>query len=396
MVELLKIVTLLLALALSVGWGFVLFRALKATAALARLPHHALPPAGQEPRVSVVLSARNEEQLIERCVRSLLAQEGVHLQVVAIDDSSEDRTLELLHQLAAADDRLLVLKNEKLPKGWVAKNYALELGQGRAEGDYLLFTDADVIFGRRALMNAVQVMQEQRLDHLAVHPRLEASAFIEAVVLPLYFLLAEFRFIDPRAVNPASGVGAGIGAFNLVRAESYRLRGTHARIRGAVLDDRALGRMMRDDGGRGTVMRSTTQVRMRPYRTLGDLYVGIRKGVLSAFGNSALLAFVMSLGLAFGAIGPFVILLSGGAFAWFGHIPWGSLLSVAAIVLPVLGLLRARAMVKFQPVAALLFPVGAILIAVATLHAALVFGARGTVEWRGRQYTRRDLNEMGY
>jgi chlorobactene glucosyltransferase len=395
LLSLLTFALVLTAVCTTLGWAFVVVRSWRAIGALERLPHHPSDDVAL-PRVSVVLAARNEEMLIERCVRSILAAEGVDLELIAVDDASEDRTHEILMALAAQDERLVVLRNDRLPTGWVAKNYALELGQGRADGDYLLFTDADVVVGRRAIANAVRVLDARKLDHLTLHPRLEASTLIEAVVLPLYFLLCEFRFIDPRAALPTSGVGAGIGAFNLVRAESYRLRGTHARIRGAVLDDRALGRMMRDDGGRGTVMRAVTQVRMRPYRGLGELYVGIRKGVLSAFGNSAVVAASMGALLAFAAVVPPLLFASAGAWVWQGEVPWASFVAVTGFALPVLGLFRTRAMVKFWPPAAVLFPLGALIIAAAAFHAAVVFGARGTVEWRGREYSRADLREMGY
>ncbi len=376
------------------GWAFVIYRAWRTIASLGRLPRAA--PGDRTTKVTAVVAARNEAGIIERAVRSLLSQEGVDINVVVVDDASEDNTHERLLRLADADERLLVLQSEKLPAGWVAKNYALELGQGRADGEYILFTDADVIHSRRAVAHAVAAMEFQHLDHLALHPRLEASTLVEAVVLPLFFLLTEFRFFDRRSVEPDSGVGAGIGAFNLVRAESYRLRGTHARIRGAVLDDRALGRMMRDDGGRGTVMRAGTEVRMRPFRSVREMYLGIKKGVLSSFGHSSVVAAAMGL-LLLAAVGaPLMTLASVGPLIYFGHIPWAAIPAIAALIAPAVALLRARSMVRFEPLAAILYPVGAAVLGVAALHAALVFAVRGTVSWRGRHYRKADLRESGY
>lgn len=393
MLELLHIISFWTALAVSLGWAIVLARTWQVTTTVQSMPRKM--PDGRPKRVSAVLAARNEAPIIERALRSLLAQEGVDIQVVAVDDGSDDGTWEKMCALAKEDKRLLALRNEKLPVGWVAKNYALEIGQGRADGEFLLFTDADVIHGKRAIAHAVAAMESARLDHIALHPRLEASTLVEAVVLPLYFLLCEFRFVDPRSVLADSGVGAGVGAFNMVRAESYRLRGTHARIRGAMLDDRALGRMMRDDGGRGTVMRAMSEVRMRPYRSLDDLYRGIKKGTLSSFGNSGLLTFVMGLALVFAALSPLGFLLTSGPLLYAGATPWVALPAVLGIALPIAALLKARTMVRFEPVAALLFPVGALVIGAAALHAAFIFFTRGTVEWRGRSYTKRDLRETG-
>ena len=262
MIVLLARLALLLATLLCVAWALVLARVWRTIDAMRRLQSTAAPE-GPRPTVTAVLAARNEAHTIEAGVCSLLAQDGVDMEVIAVDDNSEDQTHSILERLALADARLLVLKAERVPPGWVAKCYALELGQGRARGDWLLFTDADVVHGRHAARNAVAAMERERLDHLAVQPRIEAGSLTEALVLPLFMLLGQLRFIDPAAAIPESRTGIGIGAFNLVRADAYRLRGTHARIRGSMLDDRALGRMMREDGGRGSVMRAVTQVRHR-------------------------------------------------------------------------------------------------------------------------------------
>lgn len=389
MLEALSQLLLLIAVILCCAWGLVLAFAWRATEALRKLP--LAQPLDGRPKVSAVFAARDEADAVERCVRSLLAQEGVDMQVVAVDDGSEDGTLEILRAIAEEDSRLLVLENKKVPPGWVAKAYALELGQGRANGDWLLFTDADVVHGRRAVANAVAVMQAENLDHLAVHPRLEAGSILEALVLPLYVLLWEVRFVNPRAADPDSGVGAGVGAFNLVRAEAYRLRGTHARIRGAILDDRALGKMMRDDGGRGSVMRAVSQVRMRPYRTAHHLYMCMRKGALATARNSALLVVGKGVVLLIGAVVPVIVLLSAVPLALAGHTPWSVLPALLALLLPIAGLLKARSMVRFEPIAALFFPIGALVMAVSAIHAGILFGLRGTIEWRGRMYSRRDL-----
>ena len=394
MIELLSRLALILATLLCVGWAVVLARVWRTIGAMRRLPS-AAPSDAQRPRVSAIVAARNEALGVEDAVRSLLGQEGIDIEVIAVDDGSEDATRMILDRLASEDPHLLVIDSKKIPPGWVAKNYALELGQGRAKGDWLLFTDADVVHGPRAVFNAVAAMERERLDHLAVQPRMEAGSVVEGLVLPLFVLLCQIRFLDPRAALPDSGTGTGIGAFNLVRADAYRLRGTHARIRGSMLDDRALGRMMREDGGRGSVMRAVAQVRLRPYRSLGDLYVGIRKGVLATFGNSALLTTLMGLVLVTAAAAPPVLLVAGLPLWLAGAAPWVIAPAALAIALPLIGLLKARTMLRFEPLAALLFPVGALVIAASALHAAAVFGFRGTVEWRGRLYSRRDLQNLG-
>jgi hypothetical protein len=225
-----------------------------------------------------------------------------------------------------------------------------------------------------------------------VFPRLEAGSLIEALVMPLFGLLYQLRFVDPRAADPTSTHGTGIAGFNVVRADAYRLRGTHARIRGSILDDRALGVMMREEGGRGTVMRAVGQVRVRPYRSMGEMYFGIRKSVLAQFGNSAALSALAAAVLVVAAVAPIVLLFAALPFWWSGRgVPLVVVPSLLAVLFPMVGLLKARTMLRFEPLAALLFPVGAMVIATSALHAAVVFAVKGTVEWRGRAYTSKDF-----
>lgn len=394
MIELFAQLSLLLALLLCVGWALVLARVWRTANAFRVLP--STTPASSEatpPRVSAVVAARDEAENIEAAVRSLLAQEGVDMEVVVVDDQSSDDTLKILRRIEAeaSPGKMLVLEQKKLPPGWIGKNYAVELGQGRARGDFLLFTDADVLHGPRAVWNAVSAMEREKLDHLALFPRLEAGSLVEALVLPLFVLLYQIRFVDPRASDPTSPHGTGIGAFNLVRADAYRLRGTHARIRQSVIDDIALGLMMREEGGRGSVMRALGQVRQRPYRSMKELYFGMKKSVLAQWKNSAPLAVAAAALLVTAALAPFALMLAGLPLWWKGHAPWLVAPAALAALCPMLGLLKARSMLRFEPLAALLFPIGALVIATSAIHAAVVFSVKGTVEWRGRTYTKKDL-----
>jgi glycosyltransferase involved in cell wall biosynthesis len=375
-------------------WVWVVLRAFKVVRAMRRLPY-AAPALTDDfyPKVSAILAVRNESEAIEDTVRSLLDQEGVDVQVVVVDDGSDDDTLEKVQALAKDEPNLLVLENSKLPKGWVAKNYALELGQGRAEGDYLLFTVADVHHGRRAIFNAVAAMERERLDHVALVPRLEANSFLEAVVLPLFMILTQAGQFDPRAADPDSGVGAGVGAFNMVRAEAYRLRGTHARIRNAIADDRALAEMMRDEGGRGTVYRAVGQVRMRPSRSAQELKGQVRRGLLAITQQSALLTALLGILFFLATWIPLGMALAFLPLALNGVLSWLWMPAFLAVLLPVVGILRIRSMVRISPIFAVLYPLGNALLSIAALDAALRFAMSGKVNWRGRLYSRRDLRE---
>src|SRR5438270_6291163 len=107
------------------------------------------------PRLSVVVPARDEGATIARAVGSLLEQDYPEMEIVVVDDRSSDATGEILRKLAEKDRRLLVLRVDNLPAGWLGKNHALRLGAARASGERLRFTDAGVVVAPGALARAV-------------------------------------------------------------------------------------------------------------------------------------------------------------------------------------------------------------------------------------------------
>ena len=215
-------------------------------------------PAGAPwPLLSVIVPARNEAAHVESCLRSLLAQDYPRLEILAVDDRSQDGTGALLDALAAeagsapgAAGRLTVLHVAALPAGWLGKNHANRLAAQRARGELLLFTDADVRFAPGALRAAVAHLLRHRLEHLVLAPRLLASGYWERAILAtfaLYFVLRLRLWALHRARSAAY---VGVGAFNLVRRGAYAACGGHERLRLEVVDDLKLGLLLRRSGAR--------------------------------------------------------------------------------------------------------------------------------------------------
>lgn len=142
-----------------------------------------LPADGPEalPRLSIVVPALNEEETVEPAMRTLLALDYPQLEIIAVDDRSTDETGGILDRLAATDPRLRVLHVRELPAGWLGKNHALHLASREATGDYILFTDADVLFEPTVLRRTVRAMIARGLDHLAVFPELVRGGFWETL-----------------------------------------------------------------------------------------------------------------------------------------------------------------------------------------------------------------------
>ena len=149
---------------------------------------------GAYPRVSVLVPARNEERGLEAGVGSFVALEYPDFEVIVVDDGSTDRTGEILAALARQSPRLRVIAGSDPPGGWLGKPHALSLASRAASGELLLFVDADVRYDPRALSEAVDLMEAENADLLALLPWIEARGFWENVLMPY---LAVSLFFGP-------------------------------------------------------------------------------------------------------------------------------------------------------------------------------------------------------
>ena len=148
-----------------------------------RLGDYAAP--AKLPMVSILVPARNEEANIEACVRSLLAQNYPDFEVLVLDDESEDRTFGILTELAETHTRLRAFGGKPLPEGWLGKSWACAQLAELAQGELLLFTDADTLHEPDTALSAVAAIQGERADLLAVWPRLLAESLGEKLLVPL-------------------------------------------------------------------------------------------------------------------------------------------------------------------------------------------------------------------
>jgi len=260
-----------------------------------RLTDVPIPDLSEWPKVSLIAPARNEERHIERAVRSLVVLDYPQLEITLVNDRSTDRTGEILDRLAAEFPQLNVVHLTELPPGWLGKNHALQLGADRSRGDWLLFTDADIVFERAALKRAIAYASANQVDHLAAWPDVTSpSWFLSAfmLVFSLYF----FLYVRVWAIrNPRSTAHIGIGAFNLVRADVYRAVGGHHKIHMRPDDDLKLGKIIKHAGYRQDVVHGGDMLSLEMYQSIGELIRGLEKNAFSGADYSVPLTVFSSL-----------------------------------------------------------------------------------------------------
>jgi glycosyltransferase involved in cell wall biosynthesis len=200
-------------------------------------------------RVSIIVPARNEEEDIEDCLRSLLALEYDNYKVIAVDDRSTDDTAQIMERLAASPDargRLQVIRVRELPSGWLGKAHAMWTAGEQADGQWLLFTDADVLFKPDVLRRALAYAETETADHVVLFPRMIMKHPGERMMIAFFQTLFTFGHRPWKVADPDTKDHMGVGAFNMVRRPVYEAVGTYRALRMEVLDDMKLGKVIKN------------------------------------------------------------------------------------------------------------------------------------------------------
>jgi chlorobactene glucosyltransferase len=247
--------------------------------------------------VSVLIPARDEAGEIERAVRSHLESEYPDLRVIVVDDRSRDGTAGIVAAIALEDPRVTLLPGAELPGGWLGKPHALWQGAQVADGELLLFADADVRYHPKALAEGVSQMEERGLGLLTFFPRLEARGFWESVLMP-YLEASVFLGLGFLANVRRFPIAMGAGAGNLVRRRVYDAVGGHAALRDSVVDDVRLAFAVKRAGFPVAGFRSEDRVAVRMYRGFRNVWNGFTKNfayVYTGFGGALLFALTVLL-----------------------------------------------------------------------------------------------------
>jgi cellulose synthase/poly-beta-1,6-N-acetylglucosamine synthase-like glycosyltransferase len=236
-----------------------------------------------EPRVSIIVPARNEVENIRATLVQLLALDYCNYEIIAVDDRSTDHTGRIMDEVAATESpcgastpfdcaegmpvrapaapalqtdadmsvratRLKVIHISELPSGWLGKTHAMWTAGQQATGDWLLFTDADVLFKPESLRRAVAYAEAERADHLVLFPRMIMKRPSERMMIAFFQALFVFGHRPWKVADPKARDHMGVGAFNLVRRRAYDTVGTYRALRMEVLDDMKLGKVIKNAG----------------------------------------------------------------------------------------------------------------------------------------------------
>jgi len=335
------------------------------------------------PRISILFAARDEEEKLPAALATLMEIDYPDLEVIAVDDRSQDSTGRILERFAAAHPRLRVVHITQLPAGWLGKPHALQKAYAASTGDWLLFTDADVRFKHDALRRAIALVKARNLEHLTLMGDVEMVGFWETVLIT-FFGMAFHLATDPyRVANPNSRAYVGVGAFQLLKRAAYEASGTHRRLAMEVVDDMKLGKIVKQSGFRSSAGVAQDFVVVRWHAGLGNLVRGVTKNFFAGVGYSVPLVAVAVVALLLMNVAPIF-----GVF--FGQ-GWTRIFAVAAFVIALCFHTGVDIGMRVSPSYAFTHPLGALLFSYMLLRSTVVTLKQGGIIWRDTFYPLDDL-----
>lgn len=336
------------------------------------------------PEVAAIVPARNEAPVAGEAVRSLLRQDYPgKLRIILVDDQSADGTAEIVRATAAAlgaGDRVRVLSGKALPEGWTGKMWAVHQGFGELEGfspgaKYVWLTDADIAHDPHSLRGLVTRAEAGNLALTSLMARLRTDTLAERALIPAYVYFFQMLYPFAWVNDPKRKMAGAAGGCMLVQRKALKAAGGIAAIKGALIDDCALGKVLKGQGpiwlGLADGVRS-----LRGYPTWGDIWRLIARSAFTQLRHSLLLLAACVLGLALTFLAPPLLSIQAdpGVRA-FGLAAWGLM---ALSYLPTL--IYYRQPVWWAP----LLPVAALFYLAATIDSARRHLAGRGGEWKGR------------
>lgn len=249
-----------------------------------------------QPLVSIIVPACNEQDTIQPALHSLLTLEYANTEIIVINDRSTDNTATVLEDIENAYSHMHVHKIERLPEGWLGKNHALHRGALFARGEYLLFTDADILFQKTTLSRAISLMIGEKLDHLSlIFKNIARGGVLNAMVVDagggLFFLFKPWK-----VSNRKSKYFMGVGAFNLIKKSVYMELGGHQSISMHPIDDIMLGKIVKQAGYKQECLTAYNFLKVHWYASPRKMIDGLMKNIFALYNfriTSVMLAVVM-------------------------------------------------------------------------------------------------------
>jgi len=380
----------ILAWIVAIAWlwkAVTAFRGLRSIPNLLDEQYNRLPEG--MPSITVIVPARDEAEALPEALASLLGQDYPRLHVVAVDDRSTDATGTIMDALAAEyPDKLSVLHVTELPEGWLGKTHAMALAARHAtdadKPDYLLFTDADVIFHSEAIRRSLAEAVATQADHFVTFPTPVVRTIGEGMLLGYLGVMGLWVTRPWLASDPKSKRDfIGIGAFNLLRTSAYQQMGGFDALRMTILEDLTLAWRIKRSGLRQRAAMAPGMVQVHWASGATGIVNVMTKNLFAALRFRTWTVLAATVWIALFTLAPFVWLA-------LPSTRLAACVTLAAIVLLYAACSRHSSISVFY---AALFPLGTVFFLYSLLHSTYITLRVGGVNWRGTFYSLSELRK---
>ncbi|HAU36646.1 MAG TPA: hypothetical protein DCX07_02880 [Phycisphaerales bacterium] len=349
-------------------------------------------PPQAAPFVSVLVAAKDEEQNIETCVRTMLSQEYPNFEVIVCNDRSADRTGEIVSRIAEQDPRVRLVNITELPEGWCGKNNAMRHGVRAARGEWICMIDADCRqTSPRTLSTAVQYALDRGADLLSVLPVLEMKGFWENVVQPVCGGVMMIWFNPDKVNSPRHPHAYANGAFMLMKRSAYDAVGGHEAVRNQVNEDMHLAAITKAAGLNLRVVRNHGLYIVRMYTSLGQILRGWSRIFFGTFGTLRRLSISLAV-LVFMGLLPYLGAVLGFLLAAAGARPRGlwlacGIVSAAVAAMQVSVIYRFYKLIGARKDLAWTYPIGCGVATVALVQSLGKLRKGAKLVWKSTAYS---------
>jgi cellulose synthase/poly-beta-1,6-N-acetylglucosamine synthase-like glycosyltransferase len=347
------------------------------------------------PKVSVILPARNEEDYISKCLETLTAQNYKNFEIIAIDDSSEDKTGEIIEKFSKKDSRIIHVRAREKPQDWMGKNWACMEGFKKATGEIMLFTDADTKFEKNVIALAVSHLQSENLDALTVIPRLRCIDTITKITLPMLSTFLHSRYSALNVNNPKKKVGYFFGSFFVIKRKVYEGIGTHEKVKQEIIEDGALGKITKESGYALKMVRGEHLIEALYSRSSKEMWNGLKRLMVPLYHQNSKSAVGVFFAVLFILFMP-IPLLTYAIIAFEPSLSFTTLLIsavISTITIFSASIMETKMGLNLSIINSIFAPVGSIIVVLGFLSGILQANKSTAVSWRGRKYSIKEFNQ---
>ncbi len=344
------------------------------------------------PRVSIILPSRNEEKYIEKCLDSLLRQDYPDYEIIAINDSSSDKTGEIIKRYSIAHSKIIYVDAQPKPEGWTGKNWACYQGYLQSKGELFLFTDADSIHSTSTISLAVTYLLSEGLDTLTAIPKILAFDFWTKITLPILWTFSVARFSALKANNPKTKAGYFFGSFFIITRKAYEMVGTHKSIREEIVEDAELGKRVKEQGFSLRVVHGEKHIKAIWARNPSTLWHGLRRLLIPLYKKEKIKAYIMTIATFVLLLLPLIILPFSIISVIDGKDATRSLIILILTIMSILtvvinNIIQLKYSVFQNLLYSLAFPLAASFVLVAFISSIIHSKQKDVVNWRDRRYS---------